>query len=79
VLTFDGRAVFGSSHWKIDAIDEYAHGRAAAWIDDFLDSECEGWAAHRREPTLLVRTQSETGLTDELVEQLIEWADSLDK
>ena len=23
-LTFDGRAVFGSAHWKVDAIDEYA-------------------------------------------------------
>jgi hypothetical protein len=77
VLTFDGRAVFGSSHWKIDAIDEYARGRAAAWIDDFLDSECEAWAGFRREPTLLVRTESHTGLTDELVERLIRWADSL--
>ena len=77
VLSFDGRAVFGSSHWKIDAIDEYARGRAAAWIDDFLDQECEGWAAHRREPTLLVRTESHTGLTDELVDVLVDWADSL--
>ena len=24
VLTFDGRAVFGSCHWKLDAIEEYA-------------------------------------------------------
>src|SRR5204863_29046 len=31
VLTFDGRARSGSSHRKIDAIDEYARGRAAAW------------------------------------------------
>ena len=27
MLTFDGRAVFGSAHWKLDAIDEYAAGR----------------------------------------------------
>ncbi len=28
VLSFDGRARFGSAHWKVDAIDEYARGRA---------------------------------------------------
>jgi hypothetical protein len=77
VITFGGRAVFGSAHWKIDAIDEYARGRPAAWVDDFLDSECEGWASFRREPTLLVRTESHSGLTDELVEQLIKWAEWL--
>ena len=78
VLTFGGRAVFGSAHWKVDAIDEYARGRPAAWVDDFLDEHCEAWAAGRLEPTLLVRTESHTGLTDELVDQLIEWAESLD-
>ena len=69
--------MFGSAHWKVDVIDEYARGRAAAWIDDFLDEECEAWARFRREPTLLVRTNSSTGLTDELVEQLLDWADGL--
>jgi Swiss Army Knife RNA repair-like protein len=77
VVTFDGRAVFGSAHWKVEAIDEYARGRPAAWVDDFLDEHCERWAAGREEPTLLVRTESHSGLTDELVERLIDWADSL--
>jgi hypothetical protein len=77
VITFDGRAVFGSAHWKVAAIDEYARGRPAAWVDDFLDEQCERWAESREEPTLLVRTESHSGLTDELVEQLLEWADSL--
>jgi hypothetical protein len=77
VLTFDGRARFGSSHWKIDAIDEHARGRPAAWIDDFLDAECEAWAGFRREPTMLVLTESHSGLTDELVERLIRWSESL--
>jgi len=36
-LTFDGRAVFGSAHWKLGAIDDYAGDRPAAWIDDNLD------------------------------------------
>lgn len=77
VVTFGGRAVFGSAHWKLDAIDQYARGRAAAWIDDFLDENCYAWAEARVEPTLLIRTESHTGLTDQLVERLIEWAEGL--
>ena len=77
VLSFDGQAVFGSAHWKVGAIDEYARGRPAAWVDDFLDEECERWASERDEPTLLVRTESHIGLTDELMDALIDWADSL--
>ncbi|MGZ4400615.1 MAG: HAD domain-containing protein [Gaiellaceae bacterium] len=77
VLSFDGRAVFGSAHWKVGAIDEYSRGRAAAWVDDFLDEHCDAWARERAEPTLLVRTESHTGLTDDLVDELISWADRL--
>lgn len=77
VITFDGSAVFGSAHWKVGAIDEYALGRPAAWVDDFLDEHCERWAEERQEPTLLVRTESHSGLTDELVEELLDWAGSL--
>jgi hypothetical protein len=77
VLTFDGRAVFGSSHWKLDAIEEYARGRPAAWIDDILDERAETWAAGRREPTLLVRTESALGITEEDVDVLLRWADEV--
>jgi hypothetical protein len=77
VLSFDGRAVFGSSHWKLDAIDDYARGRAAAWIDDNLDERADAWAAGRKEPTLLVRTDSAHGITDEHVAVLLRWADEV--
>ena len=73
-LTFDGRAVFGSAHWKVQAIDEYAGDRPAAWIDDNMNEECQAWAAHRTAPTLLVETNPSEGLTDEHVEQLRQWA-----
>lgn len=76
-LSFDGRAVFGSSHWKVEAIDDYARGRAAAWIDDNLDERAEAWARGRAEPTLLVRTESADGITDAQVEQLLRWADEV--
>lgn len=77
VLTFDGRAVFGSAHWKLEAIEEYAGSRPLAWIDDNLDKSCHKWARRRKAPTLLVRADSPVGMTDEHVEQLLRWADEL--
>lgn len=74
-LTFDGRAVFGTAHWKLEAIEQYAGDRPAAWIDDNLDERCERWAAGRDAPTLLVRTEPATGMSDEHVEQLLQWAE----
>jgi HAD domain in Swiss Army Knife RNA repair proteins len=76
-LTFDGRAVFGSAHWKIEAVDEYAAERPAAWIDDNLGEECRAWAAGRSAPTLLVETSPSAGLTDEHVTTLLGWARDL--
>jgi hypothetical protein len=77
VLTFDGRAVFGTAHWKLDAIEEYARGRPAAWIDDSIDETCRAWAERRTEPTLLVETQAPVGITEEDVETLLAWADEV--
>jgi hypothetical protein len=77
VLTFDGRAVFGSAHWKLDAIEEYVGERPAAWIDDSLDEQCRRWARERRAPTLLIRTEPATGIADEHVDRLLAWADEV--
>lgn len=77
VLRFEGSAVFGSAHWKLDAIGEYAAERPAAWIDDNLDEECETWARERGAPTLLVQTESAIGITEAQVEQLLAWADAV--
>jgi hypothetical protein len=76
-LTFDGRAVFGSAHWKLEALDEYARDRPAAWVDDNIDETCAAWAAGRSAPTLIVETEPSVGLTDEHVEQLLAWADDV--
>jgi hypothetical protein len=76
-LTFDGRAVFGTAHWKVDAVDEYAADRPAAWIDDNLGEECHAWAQRREAPTLLVETSPSVGLTDEHVSILLSWAERL--
>jgi HAD domain in Swiss Army Knife RNA repair proteins len=76
-LTFDGRAVFGSAHWKVDAIDAYAGDRPAAWIDDNLDETCHAWARGRSAPTLLVETDAAVGITDDDVERLLRFADEV--
>lgn len=76
-LSFDGRAVFGSSHWKLDAIGEYAGARPAAWIDDHMEDACRTWAEQRRAPTLLIETEPATGITEHHTEQLLEWARGL--
>lgn len=73
-LSFDGRAVFGSAHWKLDALEQYAGTRAAAWVDDNIDESCVAWAEGRPAPTLIVETDPSTGLTDEHVEELVAWA-----
>jgi hypothetical protein len=73
-LRFDGRAQFGTAHWKLEALDEHAGSRALAWIDDSLDESCYEWAEERQAPTLLVPTESDTGLLDAHVEALEAWA-----
>jgi hypothetical protein len=74
-LSFDGGARFGSAHWKLGALAEFAGDRPAAWIDDNIDDECRLWAISREAPTLLVETRAPVGMTDEHVEELLEWAD----
>ena len=76
MLTFEGRAVFGSAHWKLDAIDEYAAGRPAAWIDDNLDDECRAWAQQRSEPHAADPDRTPAGMPDDHVEELLAWADA---
>jgi hypothetical protein len=77
VLTFDGRAVFGTAHWKLEAIEEYARDSPAAWIDDNLDERCRAWADGRSAPTLLVETSAPVGITEDDVDRLLRWADEV--
>jgi hypothetical protein len=76
VLRFGGRAVFGTAHWKVDAIDEYAGDLPLAWIDDNIDETCTTWAARREAPTLLVPTKSDKGLEEGHVEALLAWVEN---
>ena len=72
-LRFDGRARFGTAHWKLEALDRYSGDRALAWIDDSLDSSCQEWAMARRAPTLLAPTEPHIGITEKHTEKLLAW------
>jgi hypothetical protein len=78
-LSFDGAARFGSAHWKLGPLEEYARGRALAWVDDNLDESCYEWARQRAEPTLLVPTESQLGLEEAETEALAAWARGLER
>ena len=75
VLRFAGHARFGSAHWKLDALADYAGERPLAWIDDSFDASCHEWASEREAPTLLVPTEPFIGLTETETEMLLRWAD----
>jgi len=62
------------AHWKLDAIEAHAAGRALAWVDDALDDECRAWAHARPAPTLLVQTEPQIGLTEREARLLADWA-----
>jgi hypothetical protein len=76
-IGFDVAARPGGAHWKLGPIEEYAAGRAIAWVDDNFDESCFEWAERRRAPTLLVPTEPELGLEEAHVEALRQWALSL--
>jgi len=76
-LGFDGAARFGSAHWKLGPLAEYAGDRALAWLDDSLDASCYEWAEAREAPTLLMPTSSQLGLEESHVEALDAWARAL--
>jgi hypothetical protein len=76
-LVFDGRAVFGSAHWKVDAINEYAGERPAAWIDDNHTDAGRRWADERAAPTLLVSVDPAIGWTRADVDRVVAWAGAL--
>lgn len=77
-----GSAAVGSlaGHWKLEAIDRFAGGRAIAWLDDSLDPSCFEWAESREasgSPTLLAPTEPEIGIEEAHVGALESWARGL--
>ncbi|MGA9877016.1 MAG: HAD domain-containing protein [Solirubrobacteraceae bacterium] len=73
-LSFERAVGRSNAHWKLDAIEAYAGGRALAWIDDAFNDACHEWASERAAATLLVETQPASGLTEREAEILRHWA-----
>jgi hypothetical protein len=73
-LEFEGAARFGTAHWKLGPLEEYAGERALAWVDDSFDESCYEWAEAREAPTLLVPTEPNIGLEEGQTEALLSWA-----
>lgn len=76
-ISFQGAVRFGSAHWKLGPIDEFASGRPVAWIDDSFDESCYEWAEKREEPALLVPTEPQLGIEEAHVAALEAWAREL--
>ncbi len=76
-LRFERSVGRSNAHWKLDAIGAYARGRPLAWIDDAFNPACHEWARERAQPTLLVQTDPECGLTLAEAQLLAEWAREL--
>lgn len=67
--------------FKLAYVADYVGDRSMAWVDDDIQLDAAQWAEQRRErkiPTLLVRPQCHTGLTDSHVASLVRWARSLE-
>lgn len=62
---------------KLPAVATYVGDRAVAWIDDALPPEAHNWAAGRDISTLLISVDPVEGLTRRVVDQALEWADTL--
>ena len=67
----------GMTTYKLPYVHYWAkNNEPFAWIDDDLGNDVFKWAEEREVPTLPIRIPDHTGLTDEHVEQLIEFANS---
>ena len=73
-LSFGREPGSSGAHWKLEAIERFAEGRALAWLDDCFNDACHRWAAARTSPTLLVATEPRDGLTERECRLLREWA-----
>jgi hypothetical protein len=71
-------AAFDVPTWKLPSVAAYVgEHRPVAWIDDDLGEDAYRWAESRPAPTLLARTQSHVGLTEDLTRLCLEFASSI--
>jgi Swiss Army Knife RNA repair-like protein len=76
-LTFEEEADSKSKDWKVGRLDEMAADRPLAWVDGTTDRAHTRWAAKRAVPTLVLQTDPATGLTEDHVADLLDFAESV--
>lgn len=78
VMRFEGnRHDSRSAHWKLPWIKAWAKDKPFAWIDDEIDDGVIKWAERRAAkgtPTLALPIPHQTGLSDDHVLVLEQWA-----
>jgi hypothetical protein len=62
---------------KLPAIDTFVGDRAMAWVDDIITDQARVWATQRTGPTLLIEVDPAVGLTRQIVDRLIVWAQQI--
>jgi hypothetical protein len=60
--------------WKLPSVERFAGERSLAWVDDDVHADAFAWAALRRFPTKLIRTDGRIGLTDDHIRSLLAFA-----
>lgn len=60
--------------WKLPVIREFVGDRPCVWIDDHIGEDVEVWARRRDAPTLVMRADYLSGLTDDIVERALAFA-----
>jgi hypothetical protein len=75
----DGWQTLTGQHWKLPGVEQYAAGRALAWLDDEFQPADLDWAGKRTAdgfPTLLVHIDPVHGLRQQDVDRVADWARS---
>ncbi len=58
---------------KLGAVADDCGDRVVVWIDDDLGSTDKAWAKARKEPTLLIKPRSSTGLRRKDIKKISRW------
>ena len=61
---------------KLLPVIRYAEDRPLIWLDDQFPPEAHEWAAARRVPAMLIDVDPAEGLTREVVNRALHWADN---
>jgi Swiss Army Knife RNA repair-like protein len=77
VIDFTGWSALRIPTWKLPAVKRFVADRSVAWVDDDLGHDAHEWARRRTKPTLLLDIDPGSGLAEQHIETLAEFANQL--